>query len=508
MSSLKRSTVNMISSAVGYILPMAVNIATTPLLLKGLGETAYGLQSLVNVIIGYMAFMDMGLDIPIIKILAESKAKNDFKSINNLLNTTFQLYSIIALIGMIVIILLSQIFVIYIFPVPINMTHSAIIVFQLAGIGFLGSIFLSWGRAVAFGMQRFELSYSVSVGTSIAGTLIGLAAVYTGWGIIGYVFVRVIFTLISGPIYLYLTTRLLPEFHFHFGLDRSTLLAIKSYIGYGILNRATSSLFSRIDQTLIGIWVSIAAAGIYAIPFMVVSSLGSMIAFMLGFIFPMASELFSLGKLDQFRGIYIRASRFLVAISTMAFIPLLILGDIFLTLWVPSIASRGIGVFKLLILASYFNTICASITNNVVIGMGKIRQFTIYANIRGIVLGILCILFIYLFGLIGAGWALLLTVSVDIIYLFVFLSRYIRLSPLLFIKQAYAKPILLGGIIAVLGLFLHPFIHSWLSLVFGIIFLELSYIIVGFRFGIFGETEKRAIIGLLETVNIKTKLIK
>ena len=108
MSNIKKSSINIFSGAIGYIVPMLVNLVTTPLLLHTLGETEYGLQSLVSVIIGYLTFMDMGLDLPITKYLAEDRAQQDKTSENHLLSTTLQLYIYIGLAGMISIFLLSN----------------------------------------------------------------------------------------------------------------------------------------------------------------------------------------------------------------------------------------------------------------------------------------------------------------------------------------------------------------------------------------------------------------
>lgn len=44
MNRLQRSSVNMFSSATGYVVPMPVNFVTTPLLLRGLGEATCGLR--------------------------------------------------------------------------------------------------------------------------------------------------------------------------------------------------------------------------------------------------------------------------------------------------------------------------------------------------------------------------------------------------------------------------------------------------------------------------------
>ena len=319
MNRLQRSSINMLSSAAGYVVPMLVTLVTTPLLLHMLGDAAYGLQSLVAVIIGYLTFMDMGLDLPIIKLLAEYRARQDAAAESHLLSTTLQLYAVIGLVGMSGIMLLADWLARSVFQVPADLVDQAVTVFRLAGIGFLGSVGMSWGRAVAMGLQRFDLTYSVSVVLSTAGTLIGLGVVYAGYGVVGYVLTRVIFTMLAGPIYFLLTRRLLPGVRFRLGLHRATLRKVSGYLGYGTINRIVGSLVSRLDLTLLGIWVGVAAAGIYSIAFLLVNSFVYMLAYMLGFLFPMASELQSLGQMDQLRNIFMRASKFNAALAGLIF---------------------------------------------------------------------------------------------------------------------------------------------------------------------------------------------
>lgn len=500
MNRLERSSINMLSSAAGYIVPMLVNLITTPILLRLLGEEAYGLQSLVAVIIGYMTFMDMGLDLPITKILAEDRARQDHVAVNYLLSTTLQLYVIIGLAGMAAIVFSADLIVMSVFKVQEELVKQAVLVFRLAGIGFLGSIGMTWGRAVAMGLHRFDLSYSVSVPLSTAGTLIGLGVVYAGYGVVGYVLIRVIFTALAGPIYFILMRHLLPDFRFVPGVNRATLRRVRGYVGYGTFNRITSSLVSRLDQTLLGVWIGVVAAGIYSVPFMLVNSLGYMLAYMLGFVFPMASELQSLGQMDRLRDVFIRSSQFIAALAGLVFIPLFVLGDLFLQLWTPAISEQATGVLRLLAMAGYIGTLTATLPNNVMVGLGKMRQFTIYATIRAVVLAAFCFIFIRPLGIEGAGWALLFTCIVDIVYFFIFLRLYVQIVPFVLFQKAYLKPILLGVAFAALSLLCRPFAISWVG--FGAVGIGLSaiYITLGFVIGIFGETERRAVTMLYNLV--------
>ena len=133
----------MLASAVGYVAPVLINLFATPFLLRGLGETGYGLQNLVGVIAGYFALLDMALDIPICKFLAEDHARGDIESENRLLSTTLQLYAAIGLVGLVSISLAADFLARRVFIVPDEMIEQARTVFFLAGIGFFANILLN-----------------------------------------------------------------------------------------------------------------------------------------------------------------------------------------------------------------------------------------------------------------------------------------------------------------------------------------------------------------------------
>jgi hypothetical protein len=104
MNRLHRSSINMISRVLGYSIPMIITFVTTPLLLHKLGTAAYGLQSLVAVVIGYLTFVDRGLDLPIIK-----------------------LYWGIGILGLMIIIALSDWLAKSVFQMPVAMQSQAIV---------------------------------------------------------------------------------------------------------------------------------------------------------------------------------------------------------------------------------------------------------------------------------------------------------------------------------------------------------------------------------------------
>ena len=69
-----------ILSYVSIIINTVIQLVYTPLLLRMLGQSEYGLYSLVNSVIGYLSILDLGFGNAIIVYTAKYRAKNDKRS--------------------------------------------------------------------------------------------------------------------------------------------------------------------------------------------------------------------------------------------------------------------------------------------------------------------------------------------------------------------------------------------------------------------------------------------
>ncbi len=492
----------MVSSTLGFILPMAVVFITTPLLLHALGEAAYGIQALAGIIVGYFAIFDMGLDLPIIKFLAEYHAKKDTTSTNRLLSSTLSLYLFIGLLGAIITFAGSSFLARSVFKVPDNQVVSAIWVFRIAGLGFIFSLLMSWGRALAVGLERLEVSSGISGMATVIGAILGLVVVYSGFGVVGYVLTRVVITAVAGLVYIGVAKRLLPDLCIHFGLELNIVRRLSPFVGYGMVYRASNAFFSRIDQVILGAWISVAQAGIYALPSSIVPLVVQLIASMIALFVPLTSQLHGAKQVDYLRQIYIRYARFTAAATTMCFVPLMIFSDQFMSLWVgASIAQATRGVFLFLLIAGYIGTLATILLVNALIGLGRIKEFALFLLCRNLFLALISLFLIPSLGLIGAGIAQLLSSTVDLGFMFYFLPRILAIDGMGLLRSAYLKPVLLGLGIGTAIWVLKPIASYWIGLVLSVGLFELIYVSVGFGMGIFGDTEKRALLAIWRAVS-------
>ena len=489
-----RNAINVIASILGYAVPLFVNLIATPFLLHSLGNNAFGIQVLVNVIIGYLALMDFGIGLPLIKYLAEDRAKGDMQSASELLSTTLVLYIGLGILGMLVAFGISGYLAEHFFSIPDHLINEAKSVFQLAAAGFFATLLMGWGRAVAMGLQRYEVAYAISALSSVLGVGIGLYLVYIGYGVEGYVFSKVLFLFIAALVYFIVYRVFIPEYKINFTFSKLAFMRIRSYMTYGIVHRAVSGLAGTIDKTLIGVWLGAASVGLYSLPYMLTNAIGYALSFMLGFTLPASSELYATGQYERLRELFVDSSRFLVAVSVMIFVPVFLFGKTFLYLWIGSeLANKLLLTFDLLLVAAFLAVVLVSLANCVIIGIGRVNHYTFYTIIRISFLALFCVLLIPVFGYEGAAMSVLLTCTIDVAYLIFFLKVHIKMNIKDLFLAAFLRPLLIGGGILSLLIPLTYLELSWVELICSSFFVEVLFTIFYYTFNVITEHEKTVI---------------
>jgi len=489
----------MVFNLAGWAMPVAVNVVAVPLLLHRLGPDAYGLSNLVLVVVGYFSIMDMGTDIAAIKLLAEYDAKKDVLSINRLMSTNLQFYLCVGLVGMLIILLSADILATRVFSVPEVFRAEAATVFRLGALGFLANMLVLWATAVPQGLQRYGIMNGFSTVTSLVSTGVGVAVVYAGYGVVGFVFVRILVTAMAGMGGFVMARYLIPTLNLSFGLDREMLRRIWGISAYGVVIKTVGMVSGSIDRTLIGMWIGTTALAFYSVPYMVTTYLNQIWLRMMHFMFPMASEMLHRGQLAEFRTIFNRASKFTVAISTIVIPPIAVLADRFLTLWVGvELATASATAFRLLLIGTYLGSMVA-LFSHILIGIGYVKQFTWLYVLKTSFLFGSCLLLIRPLGILGAGIAILATSVLDILIGAFCLSLYIGIPTTRFFG-AYVRPVGLGIALSSLVVVVRPYVSSWFAFG-GIMFgYAMLYLFAGFYIGVFGRIEKHLLLHIARTL--------
>src|SRR5215469_1063889 len=209
----QRALRNTLSNLTGKLLFLISGFFLTPFILHRLGVTQFGLWALVGSVVAYGSLLDFGIGGAIIKYIAELSVHRYWDDVRALLGTALLLYSLMALLGLLLSIVIAPFFP-RLFHVPPEQRSTAVWLVILMGSGMAISIPCTITTAVLRGLQRYDLVSllsTVGLGLYVVGTVLVLSL---GWGILQLVAVSIgVNLLMQGPA-LWFIGRVAPEIRF------------------------------------------------------------------------------------------------------------------------------------------------------------------------------------------------------------------------------------------------------------------------------------------------------
>jgi O-antigen/teichoic acid export membrane protein len=476
-------------SFLGLVWPLALALATVPIIAHGLGNAAYGVQALVANVVGYLTILN-SLQTAGAKYLSEYVALGDQEGISKLLSTSFIFSLGVGLLGGGIIFGSAQGLATSFFVVPAELQAATTTAFRLAGVGFCLTALGWWGSAILVGVQRYDWLTTV---TSISATLSAsgsLLAILSGGGLVGVVLANVCGAAVSVILYAWCAHRLLPSVDWRIQFDR---VIFRRVIRYGVFSTAQACfgvVSVLLDSTLLGIWVGVAAVTTYSVPLGISGRIHQLCATVLSVVFPVASELDARGEREQLKRVFLRAQNLNVALVAMIAAPCLVLAGDILRFWMgPEFALQGTRVFQLLTVAYglfAFNVVSSAI----VAGLGHPEVNTAFGFALAVGNLVGYVLFIPRWGVDGAGVASVLGSVVAVpAYLYYVNHRFVGIPWRQVLVASYLRALVAGLLVGGALFLAEPMITSALRLALILAGSVALYGVISFFLGVWDRAE-------------------
>src|ERR1035437_2426308 len=125
MSLGKRFIKNSFFNVAGWLWLTVISVVTVPYIVKKLGYDAYGVLSLVSMVVGYFAFLDLGLGDAVIKYVSHYQFLKNYAKMNRILSSILALFIVIGIGGGVGIILFTEFFAIRLFKIPMHLVDDS-----------------------------------------------------------------------------------------------------------------------------------------------------------------------------------------------------------------------------------------------------------------------------------------------------------------------------------------------------------------------------------------------
>lgn len=325
---------------VGYIeiiVSTLVAFIYTPFMLKKMGQSEYGLYSLVASVVSYLSVLDMGFGNAMVRYISKSQGKKE-KETENKLNSLFLIvYTIIGAIALLIgFILYQNIDKLFGKSLSIEELKKAkiimIILIATIAINFPLSIFTSYVTAC----EKFIFLKILTIIKDISIPVIMIPLLLCGFKSIAMTIVNNGFTIFVNIVTLiYCFKKLNMKFDFQIGdRERKLMKEILGYSFFMFLNIIVDAIYNNTDQVILGSVCGTIAVSVYAVGSKIIQLNQRFSTTISGLFLPNITKTLQEENGDEkVNEIFIKVSRIQIYIMMFILSGFWIIGKMFIYLW-------------------------------------------------------------------------------------------------------------------------------------------------------------------------------
>ena len=473
-------------SYVSILLTNLVGIALTPFIIEKLGDSEYGLYTLIGALVGYISVLDFGLNNTIVRFVAKYRAENDRSGEENFLATTMLIYSVIAVVivitGIILYFNLDHFFEKSLTAEELYKSKImfGILIFNLA-ITLPGGAF----AAICSGYEQFVFPRLINIVKYVVRSMMVVAILLLGSDSIGLVLLDTAMNMLVIAITGYYVFRKLRVrfklHHFEFTMVKQ----IAAYSSWIFVIAMVGQFQWKAGQVILGVVSGTTAVAIYGVGIMLGTYYGAFSTAISGVFLPRATKMTVQNATgEELTSMMIRVGRVSLLVLLMILGGYFLFGKQFVHLWVGDTYSEA-WIISMIIMVAYTLPLVQAFANSILEARSKFAfKAIIYIIfvILGTAVGTWLIRYYGVVGLtIGstAGWIL------SQFIMNVYYHRVIGINILRFLKELTSGLLLSFIVILAIGwCFNYIPGDSWFNLVVKIGLYSCIYAAIMFKFGL------------------------
>ena len=433
---------NVFSNWGAYILAIGVNFFLSPYVVRHLGNTGYGVWTLLLSLTGYLGLLDLGVRGAVTRYVAKFHTDGDHKKASNVASSAMLIFSTAGMTAIALSLILSA-FVVGRMHIPAQYLVSARVVLILIGLNIATSLVSGVYGGILVGLQRFDLTNSIEIGINVFRAAATVLVLQLGYGIIMLACIQLGFTLARWAANVGLARHLYPELKIHLSEANWTgVRLIFSFSVFSFLLHVSSSLIYATDNVVIGAFLPVSAVTFYVIGGNLTDYTRSLIGGISQTMTPLTSSIEVKKDHKQLQRIVLLSSR----VGSMVVMPIaltfMLRGSSFIGLWMgPQYAEPSGRVLWILSLTLFFWA-ANSVTAGSLLGLSKHRPLVPMLLAEGLCNLALSILWVRgSLGILGVAWG---TVVPSVLSSLTFWPWYIRrtlgIQPIDYAVSAWILP--------------------------------------------------------------------
>lgn len=441
IGSIARIVRNVVSNWGSYVFSLLINFFLAPFVVHHLGDSQYGVWTLMVSLTGYLGLLDFGVRGAVTRYVARFHTQGDHEQASRVTSSAFSIFTAAGILAILVSLTLAMLFA-GSFHVPPQYRIAARTVLILTGINIAVSLINGVYGGIIAGLQRFDLSNSLEVVVAALRALAIVLALGAGKGLITLACIHLLCGVTRCVASVWLSSSLYPELQVRWNLtDKSCLRLIFSFSIFSFLLHVSGSLIYYTDNVVIGAFLPIGLVTFYSISGTLVEYSRALVTGVSQTMSPLASSLEATQSHDGLRTLMLLSSRFATMVALPIAITFMVRGTTFIGLWMgPEYARLSGRVLLILAISMLFwpaNTAAASI----LLGVSKHKPMVPVLLAEGLCNLLLSILWVRSFGIVGVAWGTAVpNLASSLLFWPWYVRRTLDVRPLDYLFSSWVRP--------------------------------------------------------------------
>jgi O-antigen/teichoic acid export membrane protein len=244
---------------------MLVGLVVLPFNVSHLGKSAYGLWMLTASVTAYFSILDMGYSGALVKFVAQYRARRDLRALNEILSTTFWLFTALGaltyLVAIVLAVYLDRFF--HLSPDQVYLGRVVLLVTSLNVAG--GTIFSVYGGVIN-GFQRYDLNNIVGTVSSVITAVVNVLVLMLGYGLVELVVATTAVRVLTYWVYRANAYQVFPGLRLTLaGFSRARLREVTMFSVYMLLIDWAKKINYSVDTLVIGAFMNTSAVAVWSI---------------------------------------------------------------------------------------------------------------------------------------------------------------------------------------------------------------------------------------------------
>ena len=355
MSLPRKIAKNITANYFGVTGQIVIAFFLSPFLVHTLGDTRYGVWTVIAAMSGYMSLLDLGVASALTRYIARFNEKGDHESINRIVSSSLFIFVCVSLLIIASSPWLADLLI-----------HNIRFQDELRGIirtliiitAFDMALFVSSGifRGAFGGFQRFEIINVARLLSLLIKSIAFYFFLLDGYGLIAMSYISIVANLIIVFFYIYMLKKYYGFVHARPSyVDKKHVSMVLHYSKYVFITMVAGQLLNYSSSFVVGYFLSAAAITWFSIPLSLAEYVKQLCLAVSSTYIPVFSQLD--GKQDHrnLSKYYLTGTRYIMIFSNLLCIGMIVLGPAFIAIWMgEKYAAKSLYLIFIMFIALYF----------------------------------------------------------------------------------------------------------------------------------------------------------